>query len=296
MSRVLLLFIDGIGIGIDDPGRNPFAVVRSPFLPLYQQNPAPDIPHHGLLIPTAADLDYPGLPQSATGQTAIFCGINSADALQRHVAGLPTPTLRKLIDKHSLFIDLKQRGLRATFANALTEEYFEKLKERISATTRAQRAGGYAPRMLEDLRQRQAVSHDMTNAFLRRMGYDVPLFSIEESAHILAGISAEVDFCLFEFVLSDSVGHKGDLDMAVAIANKLHRFLDALLPAIDLNSTTVLLTSDHGNLEDVSVTTHTTNPVPTLVWGAGRERCRTSIRTIMDIKTTILSLIPGGLA
>ncbi len=294
MSRVLLLFIDGIGIGENDPASNPFAVVQSPFLPLYPGHEA--IPFDGLLIPTAVDMGYPGLPQSATGQTALFCGLNSADALQRHVAGLPTPTLRKLIDEHSLFIDLKQRGLKATFANALTQAYFEKMKDRISATTRAQKAGGFTPRMLDDLRARRAVSHDLTNAFLRRMGHDVPLFSVEESAQILAEISTDVDFCLFEFILSDTIGHRGDLDMAIAIVRKLHRFLAALLPAVDLEDITVILTSDHGNLEDIAITTHTTNPVPTLVWGAGRERCATCIRTIMDIKATILSLIPGAMA
>ncbi|MFQ5628259.1 MAG: peptidase [bacterium] len=291
MPKVLLLFCDGIGIAVDDPQINPFAKFRSPYFPLYQQNTTQSLPFDGIVIPIPADMGVPGLPQSATGQTALFCGIQSAKIVGRHISGFPTPTLRKLIDEHSIFRRLKENGLNGTFANALTKKYFERLGERISATTRAQQAGGFSPRMLEDLQKRKAVSHDLTNNFLRSRGYDVPVFTVEQCAGILKKILNGVDFCLFEFFLSDRAGHDQDFTAASDVIEKLQTLLATLLPQIDLAHTTVILTSDHGNMEDLSVKTHTRNPVPVSIWGERRDDLAHEISAIEEVAPAILSVL-----
>ena len=48
--------------------------------------------YDGIIVPTDATLDVPGYPQSATGQTAIFTGVNAAEIKQGHINVLPTPT------------------------------------------------------------------------------------------------------------------------------------------------------------------------------------------------------------
>lgn len=297
MAKVLFLFCDGIGIGPDDPAVNPFAVARSPYLPFYTGAEGNDLPYGGIIVPTAADMGVAGLPQSATGQTAMLTGIRSSEVVGKHISGFPTPSLRKIIDADSIFLKLQDAGKRATFANALSKEYFERMGEWISATTRAQRAGGFAPRTMDDLRAGRAVSHDLTNSFLARMGHNVPIVTVERSAEILATILREVDFCLFEFILSDAAGHSQDFDEAAGIIAKLETFLAHLLPRIDLDEYTVLLTSDHGNLEDLSVKTHTTNPVPTCIWGHGRSLLRQHIRAIEDVTPAIVAYLlnsPGN--
>lgn len=291
MPKFLLLFCDGIGIGPDDLHKNPFAKYRSPYFPFFHQIHLDNLPFDGILVPTVTDMGVPGLPQSATGQTALFCGIQSAKIVGRHISGFPTPSLRKLIDEHSIFRKLEQNGLTGTFANALSKDYFERLGERISATTRAQQAGGFAPRMLEDLRNQQAVSHDLTNEFLKSRGYDAPIFTVEQSAGILARIMKEVDFCLFEFILSDSAGHARDFEAAFQVIEKLEKLLASLFPQLDLKKTTVILTSDHGNMEDLSVKTHTRNPVPTCLWGGKRREFARKISAIEDITPAILSVL-----
>lgn len=291
MAKVLMLFCDGIGIGSDEPRKNPFAEIRSPYFPLYKKMRLENLPFDGILLPTVADMGVPGLPQSATGQTALFCGIQSAKIVGRHISGFPTPSLRKLIDEHSIFLKLKQSGLNGTFANALSKDYFERLGERISATTRAQQAGDFAPRMMKDLCNQQAVSHDLTNKFLKSRSYDVPNFTVEQSAGILAGIIEKVDFCLFEFILSDRAGHAQDFEAAFQVIEKLEKLLVFLLPQLDLNNTSVILTSDHGNMEDLSVRTHTKNPVPTCIWGAKRRELARQILAIEDITPAILSIL-----
>ena len=124
---------------------------------------------------------------------------------------------------------------------------------------------------MEDLRAGRAVSHDLTNSFLRDMGVDVPLRPPAESARILAAIARQADFTLFEFILTDMIGHSRDMNAAQEVVQRLDILLQEVLSRLDLNETTVLLTSDHGNFEDLSTKRHSMNLVPTCVWGSGQE-------------------------
>jgi hypothetical protein len=285
--RVLLLFVDGLGIGERDPERNPLAKFPSPFLSIFKDAPLPPLPYGGVVIPTRADMDVPGLPQSATGQTAIFTGQNASNALGHHQSGFPTPTLRRLLNESSIFKSVAAMGKTGVFANALSQEYFDRRGERISATTRALLAGEFPWLNMDDLRGGRAVSHDLTNEFIRGMGVDVPLRTPEESAKILASLCQRHDFTLFEFILTDMIGHSQEMAQAEAIIRRLDILLNIVLTQIDLQNTTVVLTSDHGNFEDLSVKTHTHNLVPTCVWGAGQKIFVERVKRIEDIAGAI---------
>jgi predicted AlkP superfamily pyrophosphatase or phosphodiesterase len=228
-------------------------------------------------------MDTPGLPQSATGQTAIFTGQNASKALGHHQSGFPTPTLRRLLDESSLFKSVAAMGKSGVFANALSQEYFDRRGERISATTRALLAGGFPWLTMDDLRDGRAISHDLTNEFLRGMGLEVPLRTPEESAKILARLCQRHDFTLFEFILTDMIGHSQEMAQAETIIRRLDILLNIVLAQLDLQNTTVVLTSDHGNFEDLSVKTHTHNLVPTCVWGAGQKIFANRVSRIEDI-------------
>jgi hypothetical protein len=287
---VAFLFIDGLGIGERDPGKNPFAKFPSRFFDFFLNEPLPELPVGGRVLPTAADMAVPGLPQSATGQTALFCGLPAAQITGQHISGFPTPTLRHLLNEHSLFRNLRAAGKSATFANALSHEYFQRRGERISATTRALLAGNFPWRGLDDLRAGRAVSHDLTNEFLRQMGADAPLRTVEESAGFLAEIIAEHDFTLFEFILTDMVGHSQDMAMAKHVIDKLDALLSVILSRLDLRRATIILSSDHGNFEDLATTTHTMNPVPTMVWGRGQSIVAAHVKKIEDLAGAILKI------
>jgi len=291
---VALFFIDGLGIGERDPEKNPFAKFPSRFFNFFLSEPLPDLPFGGKIIPTAADMGVAGLPQSATGQTAIFCGVKSSQIVGRHISGFPTPTLRSLLKEHSIFRKLRDAGKTATFANALSREYFENRGERISATTRALLAGDYPWRTFEDLRDGRAVSHDLTNEFLRQMKVDAPLRTPEESAGILAEIMNQNNFTLFEFIFTDMVGHNQEMAAAEKIIQKLDTLLSVTLTRVDLQKVTIILTSDHGNFEDLSVKTHTMNQVPTMVWGKGQEIVLEQVKAIEDIAGAILQICIDG--
>ncbi|RKY92561.1 hypothetical protein DRQ15_02010, partial [candidate division KSB1 bacterium] len=59
----------------------------------------------------------------------------------------------------------------------------------------------------------------------------------------------------------------------------------------DLQQCTLILTSDHGNIEDISLKTHTYNPVMTIVWGAYRDEISQQLHTIMNVTPAILQTL-----
>jgi len=132
---VLMIFVDRIGIGTNDADVNPFARFQTPFfLCLAGQNTV-SIPYDGTFTSTDASLSVKGLPQSATGQTALLTGINAAKILGRHLSGFPSKTLREILLQESIFLKLQKIGKVGTFANAFTPEYFQRHRRKISATT-----------------------------------------------------------------------------------------------------------------------------------------------------------------
>ncbi|MFQ5770563.1 MAG: metalloenzyme, partial [bacterium] len=98
-------------------------------------------------------------------------------------------------------------------------------------------------------------------------------------------------FCLFEFILLDVIGHQQDMVWAESELKKLNHFLNTVLNQIDLDHHLVLVTSDHGNFEDLSISTHTHNLVPTILWGKDRNKIAKKIKRIEDVPRAILSYI-----
>jgi len=296
-ARLLMVFVDGVGLGDPDPATNPFVRARTPTLrrllggPL--AGPAPVQTAHAVMVPLDARLGVPGLPQSATGQTALLTGENAPALVGRHITAYPTPSLRALLDAHGLFTVLRRRGISAALANGYTEEYFAAVaarKLRYAAITLNALQAGIRLRGVEDLRAGRAVYHDLTNARLRERGVAVPLVTPEDAGRHLAGIAGGHAFTLFEFFETDFAGH-GRVPDRVGVVERLDRFLGAVLDAADLAETLVLVTSDHGNLEDARTDSHTLNPVPAILVGAGRAELAPRLRAITDVAPACLDVL-----
>jgi 2,3-bisphosphoglycerate-independent phosphoglycerate mutase len=288
---VLLFFIDGLGIGARGP-LNPLDGLAgaAPLAHFHDEEKA--IAHAGRLVRTDACLGVEGRPQSASGQTTILTGVNAPARLGYHKQGFPNEALRDIISEHSVFLQLKRKGIGPnTFANAYTRRFFEGQPRWVSATTVAVRAAGDRFRDLEDLRDGRAVFQDFTNGMLITRGEDVSPRTPEEAASVLARLVPSHRFTLYEYFITDKMGHLQDMEGARLVLLNLARLLRALLDQLDLDSTTVILTSDHGNIEDLSTRSHTLNHVPTLVWGRDRERVAAQIRDLADITPAIVSLL-----
>ena len=142
--------------------------------------------------------------------------------------------------------------------------------------------------MLEDLRAGRAVSHDFTNRFLIEKGFEVDICTPETAGARLADLASTHDFTLYEHFITDRIGHTRRADLARAHLLELTRFVRAVLESTDLSRQTVILTSDHGNIEDLSTRSHTLNPVATLAFGAAREQIATRVRSLTDITPAIV--------
>ncbi|HMI31571.1 MAG TPA: hypothetical protein VK527_07520 [Candidatus Limnocylindrales bacterium] len=270
--RVLLFFIDGIGVGSDDPDRNPLATGEFPALRLTESfTPRARAGAPGLSWGLDASMGVPGLPQSATGQTSILTGVNAPMAMGRHISGFPGPTLRRILFEHSLLKQIRERGMSASFLNAFRPDYFElpRAQRRLSATSLATLASGAPFRSWEDLVAGRAVAHDLTHWRVRERGYDLPMRTPEEAGAIIAAEASKCDFSLFEYFETDRAGHAQDRGRAMQCLGDLEKALETVLDQVDLAALTVLVVSDHGNLEDMTVRTHTKNPAIFAAWGPG---------------------------
>lgn len=290
-ASVLLFFIDGLGIGTRGPF-NPLDNLPNAAPLAVFQNEASDPGFDGIVVPTDPRLGVEGRPQSASGQTTILTGVNAPAQLGYHKQGFPNKPLREIIEAHSIFRQLRDAGVGpVTFANAYTDGFFTERPRWISATTAAVEAAGMTFRSIADLKNDQAVFMDYTNRVLIERGVEVAERSEEEAADVLARITAENRFTLYEYFITDKVGHAQDMPKAKEILTSLARFVRELLARLDLKRTTVILTSDHGNIEDLSSRNHTLHLVPTIVWGAERERIAATIKTLADITPAIVALL-----
>jgi hypothetical protein len=292
---VLLIFVDGLGIGTRG-AHNPLDLLGEEASPLAAFQGEETRPlFGGVLVPTDACLGVEGRPQSASGQTTILTGVNAPALLGRHKQGFPNEAMRALIREHSIFLRLERAGVRPNvFANAYTERFFETRPRWVAATTVAVEAAGLSFRTVEDLRAGRAVFHDFTNRALVERGEGVALRTPEEAADVLARLACEHRFTLYEHFIADRMGHEQDSEGAREVLKALARFVRAVLARVELKRMTVLLTSDHGNVEDLSTRNHTLNPVPTLAWGAGREHVRRRVRTLADITPVIAELLTSA--
>lgn len=269
-NSIVFIFLDGLGIGVSDSHVNPIARLKEEIFP-HGEDQLWSLPFHGIARRVDAQLGVPGLPQSATGQTTLFTGRNAAQAIGRHLPGFPTPTLKQIIHESSIFRRILDLRGRVTFANCYSPGFFRKPPRWVSVTTSMCQSTGTTLRTIRDLEEGKGLFFDFTNAILKERGMEVELFSPSRAAKVLADLAADFDFCLYENFVTDLIGHRLGMAEACSHLIQIEEFLLALLDAVDLSRVSVVVTSDHGNLEDMTNGTHTTNPVPILVWGPIRR-------------------------
>lgn len=326
--RIVLVFVDGLGWGVPDPRVNPchsyggtifqlpsaevslaapgVAAVAAASTTVSSEErilPVP-IPHGGVAVPIDAVLGIEGVPQSATGQTTLLTGVNAQELLGKHLTGFPNPPLRELLLQKSVLKTLTDLGMTARFLNVFRPLYFQLPYEKqvtLSATTVANLAAANRFSDLDDLRNRQAIYQEFTNQELVKKGFEVPAFTPTEAGIILAQQARKHDFLLFEYFKTDQAGHSQDFELAHLHLHRLEEFLTALLtdlqaddPRQTLPDTLVVLTSDHGNIEDLSTKRHTSNPVPLLAWGPGARRLVHRVRLLSELSPALVQLLTGS--
>lgn len=285
--KLIFVFIDGVGIGSKDVEINPIYAAPTKVLARLMDEAR---------FTADAAMGVPGLPQSATGQTAIFTGVNASAVLNRHLSGQPTITLKKLIHKVNMFGELKKMGLSVTTANVYRDEYLNNMldvrdrRNRPSVTSVMGMAEKMTFRTVKDFVANNGVYHDITGERLKESGYKVDLITPEQAAQNLYNLSREYDFTLYEHFITDIAGHKFEMDKAIEVVENLDRFLGRLIDKINFDEDILMITSDHGNLEDLSVRTHTMHRVPVIIKGKKADKSEQRVDSLVDIMPFVLEL------
>lgn len=298
---ILFLFLDGIGLGKNDPEINPLASVVMPALEALLSgnkliaDSAPFIGPNATLLPLDAVLGVEGLPQSATGQASLVTGKNVPRSIGVHYGPKPNPPIADILREDTLFHRVNAAGGSAALLNAYPPQYFEAIqsgRRLYSSIPLAVTNSGLSLFTVEDLKAGNAMSADFTSAGWREhLGFEkIPTLSPTQAGQRLVELTRKVDLAFFEFWLSDYIGHRQDMSNARALLETIDEVLAGLVEEWMDADGLVVLTSDHGNMEDLSTRRHTGNPVPALLIGNAELRSEFShgLRTIADITPAIL--------
>src|SRR5206468_520441 len=114
------------------------------------------------------------------------------------------------------------------------------------------------------------------------------------AAEILFRLAGEHDFTLHEHFLTDLAGHRGTDEERVEAAQRIEALIEPLARQAERREVLVLVVSDHGNLENLAVRTHTRNPVPFLAWGPGAKRAVGMASDLTGVTPAILASLGVG--
>ncbi len=302
-ARIFFLFLDGVGVGRMDGTENPFFSMPLPGFesllggPMMSLGNSSRTTRRSSARPIDANLGIGGLPQSGTGQSAILTGENTAKIVGKHFGPYPHTSLRPVLAKKNIFSRISGIGRSPAYLNAFPRQYTEHLRAhpgRAGAISLAWRSGGGTLNGEAELAAGRALSSDFTAEGWGRLGYTgVPVISPRSAAGVALRSLDDHDFVFFEYYLTDHAGHGRSRSAAAEILAVLDAFVAAFLEGMDDDRHTLIVTSDHGNFEDLSTKRHTRNPVPFICAGAGHERLTAGVRDLTDIVPALLKYFSG---
>jgi bisphosphoglycerate-independent phosphoglycerate mutase (AlkP superfamily) len=121
--------------------------------------------------------------------------------------------------------------------------------------------------------------------------WEIDVIDPEEAGRRVAGLAEDNDLVLFEYVKTDMMGHDGSPEWARDVVDEVMRFLRTVLQRMNSSKDTLLISSDHGNSEDLTVGTHTLNPVPAVAVGPLAEVILSQCNAITDFTPAVLNAL-----
>ena len=278
--KAVFLFVDGVGIA-EPAADNPINAEVCPTLWRLLRKYSK---------PIDACLGVDGPPQSATGQATMFTGVNCAAAMGRHCEGFPGQKLREIVQRDNLFLSLRKMGKKVRFADAYLVDSADELAARRfkSVTTVMALTAPETISVAADLMEDRALMQDLTRETIQDRYPDIPVIAPQRAAEHLFRIACENDFTLYEFFQTDVSGHSMDYARACAVLRAYDRFLAAFVRSAEAAGITLVMTSDHGNIESVGERGHTRNPVPFVAVGPKGRELRERVSSLVDVTPALL--------
>lgn len=298
-SHFLFLFLDGVGIGERNAGINPFfSADLKYFSRIFGGIPSKErafVENGSAFVqPCDALLGVEGLPQSGTGQVALFTGVNAAQLIGFHFGPYPHSQIQPLLEQKNIFKVLRSLGGDVYFANAFPRQFFEYVERghrKLSATTLSCIMSDIPLCNADSLRRGDGISADITaERWSSELGYsDIEPIKPFEAGRRLRDIAGRHDFTMFEYFLTDKAGHEQDKTFAEGALRTFDEFLGGITED-GMKDLTVLISSDHGNVEDLSTKTHTLNSSLTAVAGEYASFFKGKLDSIADVTPAIVEL------
>jgi hypothetical protein len=298
--------MDGVGLGENNPDTNPFVTAHTPNLTSLLGEGWYINPENGgsgrittdkaSLISTDPNMDMPGRPQSATGQATILTGRNVPKIIGEHYGPKPNQAVAEVIQQGSLFQEVLGKGGKAALITPYPQGYFDAInsgKRLYSSVPLAATSAGLALMTVDDLRAGRAVSPGFTGqAWKDHLGYnDIPIMTLSEAGEQIAAIAETYQFSFFEHWPSDRSGHRGTLEEAVRHLEMIDEALGGLFGAWNWSKGLLIITSDHGNIEEKHHRQHSRNPVPTILFGRDHQQYAQHIQTLADIAPIVRTVL-----
>jgi 2,3-bisphosphoglycerate-independent phosphoglycerate mutase len=302
-KKYFIIFIDGLGIGKNNKTINPVSHIKNSIFYNFNQINRKYIKDNTLIIPINANLLKNQIPQSATCQSSLFTGINTAKLNGRHIPGFPNKHIRKIVFENNIFLKFKEKGLKTNFINCYPINYKElnktklsidnegnfiyqseiskRLLKKISVTTIISLSLKKKFIGINGLKKEKTIYHDFTNKSLIKNSFQINKFSPAKASKILYNQKNIYDVILYEYFLLDIAGHKTDFRKAVKYLKELSEFINCLIKKLKKNETLILI-SDHGNIEDISKKSHTFNPVPLIIINYENLNYKNTIKSLTD--------------
>ncbi len=283
-----------MGIGDDDPEKNPFTNASLPTLRGLLGGHIPTLRHPTLggsgavSFPLDANLGVDGIPQSGTGQSALLTGRNTARIHGRHFGPWIPVGLRPLVEEESVLRVAQDSGRVVCFANAYPRGWpGARHGRRVAGPPLAAKGAGLMNRHEDDLGAGRAVSSEIVNdGWRNHLGHHaLPEVTAEDAGGNLAAIAADAELTLYAHYATDTAGHRGGMEGSVAALERVDRFIAGVLAGLSAD-VTLLVASDHGNIEDVTGG-HTRNPALGLAVGAASHGFSDS-RSLLDVAPAVL--------
>ena len=117
-TKVLFFFVDGYGIGEESEfnliSQNKILSSINEYLLYYKKDDTPKLIEGDYFIcnPIDACLGVNGIPQSATGQSALLSGINTSEILGFHLNAYPNKRIIDILNEKSILKTLKEMDIR----------------------------------------------------------------------------------------------------------------------------------------------------------------------------------------
>lgn len=272
---ILFLFIDGVGLGNAGKENPFFTQIYESFEILtggaFNNNAEALVTDQQLFKPIDANLGVEGLPQSGTGQTALFTGHNASQKIGKHFGPYPHSGIKPLLKKHSIFHSVKEAGMKPYFMNAYPPVFFEhaKRRNRWSCTTLMTKSAELRLNSTQEVLNEEALTAEIVqNAWREKLDINLPKITATDAAQRVLNILPDYDLVLYEYYLTDKAGHSQKPEDAERVLKPLDEFMMHIIKH-KRSKDVLVISSDHGNLEDLSTKTHTRNEVPLFVMGEG---------------------------